>query len=88
LLCGLKVHRPLKKRVALQAPVRPIQVEGHDKVGPTPASPRAVGDGSSPPTGQTPWGIATLAMALDPQIVIIGGGLMDPEATAAVFRER
>lgn len=32
--------------------------------------------------------IATLAMALDPQIVIIGGGLMDTEATSTAFRER
>lgn len=32
--------------------------------------------------------VATLAMALDPQYVVIGGGLMDPEATSAEFRER
>ncbi|EFO80500.1 ROK family protein [Oscillochloris trichoides DG-6] len=32
--------------------------------------------------------IANLAMACDPQIVIIGGGLMDTEATRAAFRER
>jgi glucokinase len=32
--------------------------------------------------------VATLAMALDPQFVVIGGGLMDPEATTAAFRER
>lgn len=32
--------------------------------------------------------VATLAMALDPQFVVIGGGLMDPEATSAAFRER
>jgi glucokinase len=27
-------------------------------------------------------------MALDPQFVVIGGGLMDPEATTPAFRER
>ena len=32
--------------------------------------------------------VATLAMALDPQFVVIGGGLMDPQATSAEFRER
>ena len=32
--------------------------------------------------------VATLAMALDPEFVVIGGGLMDPEATTADFRER
>jgi glucokinase len=32
--------------------------------------------------------VANLAMALDPQFVVIGGGLMDPEATSEVFRER
>ena len=32
--------------------------------------------------------VATLAMALDPQFVVIGGGLMDAEATTAAFRER
>ena len=32
--------------------------------------------------------IANLAMALDPQFVVIGGGLMDPAATTAAFRER
>jgi glucokinase len=32
--------------------------------------------------------VANLAMALDPQFVVIGGGLMDPEATTAAFRER
>lgn len=32
--------------------------------------------------------VATLAMALDPTFVVIGGGLMDPEATSAAFRER
>jgi glucokinase len=32
--------------------------------------------------------VATLAMALDPQYVVIGGGLMDPEATTEAFRER
>jgi glucokinase len=32
--------------------------------------------------------VATLAMALDPEFVVIGGGLMDPEATTDAFRER
>ena len=32
--------------------------------------------------------VANLTMALDPGIVIIGGGLMDHEATTPVFRER
>src|SRR5262249_40677322 len=32
--------------------------------------------------------VANLTVALDPSIVIIGGGLMDPEATSAEFRER
>ena len=32
--------------------------------------------------------IASLAMALDPQFVVIGGGLMDAEATTEAFRER
>lgn len=32
--------------------------------------------------------VATLAMALDPKFVVIGGGLMDPEATTTAFRER
>jgi glucokinase len=32
--------------------------------------------------------LATLAMALDPLFVVIGGGLMDPESTTAAFRER
>jgi glucokinase len=32
--------------------------------------------------------VATLAMALDPAFVVIGGGLMDPEATTAAFRSR
>jgi predicted NBD/HSP70 family sugar kinase len=32
--------------------------------------------------------VANLAMALDPQFVIIGGGLMDPEATTEEFRAR
>jgi glucokinase len=32
--------------------------------------------------------VANLTMALDPGIVIIGGGLMDPEATTVEFRER
>jgi glucokinase len=32
--------------------------------------------------------VANLAMALDPRFVVIGGGLMDPEATTEGFRER
>jgi predicted NBD/HSP70 family sugar kinase len=32
--------------------------------------------------------VATLAMALDPTFVVIGGGLMEPEATTQAFRER
>lgn len=32
--------------------------------------------------------LANLAMALDPKFVVIGGGLMDPEATTSAFRER
>jgi glucokinase len=32
--------------------------------------------------------VANLAMALDPRFVVVGGGLMDPEATTEVFRER
>jgi predicted NBD/HSP70 family sugar kinase len=32
--------------------------------------------------------VANLAMALDPTFVVIGGGLMDPENTTEVFRER
>lgn len=32
--------------------------------------------------------VAMLAMALDAQFVVIGGGLMDPEATTQAFRER
>jgi glucokinase len=32
--------------------------------------------------------VATLAMALDPTFVVIGGGLMDPESTSAAFRAR
>jgi glucokinase len=32
--------------------------------------------------------LANLAMALDPQFVVIGGGLMDPEATTEEFRTR
>ena len=32
--------------------------------------------------------VANLAMALDPKFVVIGGGLMDPEATSTAFRER
>jgi len=32
--------------------------------------------------------VASLAMALDPQFVVIGGGLMDPEATTEAFRTR
>lgn len=31
--------------------------------------------------------VANLAMALDPRFVVIGGGLMDPEATTPAFRE-
>lgn len=31
--------------------------------------------------------VASLAMTLDPGIVVIGGGLMDPEATTPAFRE-
>ena len=32
--------------------------------------------------------VANLTLALDPGIVVIGGGLMDPEATSVEFRER
>src|SRR5204863_7763033 len=32
--------------------------------------------------------VAMLAMALDPEYVVIGGGLMDPDATTAAFRGR
>jgi glucokinase len=32
--------------------------------------------------------VAKLAMVLDPQFVVIGGGLMDPESTTDAFRER
>src|SRR5579859_411996 len=32
--------------------------------------------------------VAVLAMALDPRFVVIGGGLMDPDATTSDFRER
>jgi glucokinase len=32
--------------------------------------------------------VASLAMALDPGFVVIGGGLMDPEATSEGFRQR
>lgn len=32
--------------------------------------------------------VAMLAMVLDPQFFVIGGGLMDPEATSTTFRER
>lgn len=32
--------------------------------------------------------VATLAMALDPTFVVIGGGLMDPESTSVAFRTR
>ena len=32
--------------------------------------------------------VANLSMALDPKFVVIGGGLMDPEATTSAFRER
>jgi glucokinase len=32
--------------------------------------------------------VASLAMALDPQFVVIGGGLMDPGSTTQAFRDR
>ena len=32
--------------------------------------------------------VANMSMALDPRFVVIGGGLMDPEATTTAFRER
>ena len=32
--------------------------------------------------------IANLSLALDPEFVVIGGGLMDPESTSEAFRER
>jgi len=32
--------------------------------------------------------VANLVMPLDPKYVVIGGGLMDPEATSTAFRER
>lgn len=32
--------------------------------------------------------VASLAMALDPAFVVIGGGLMDPHVTSGAFRER
>jgi glucokinase len=32
--------------------------------------------------------VASLAMALDPRFVVIGGGLMDAESTTEPFRER
>lgn len=32
--------------------------------------------------------VANLAIAVDPRFVVIGGGLMDPEATTAAFRKR
>jgi glucokinase len=32
--------------------------------------------------------VANLTMALDPRFVVIGGGLMDPEATSDAFRQR
>jgi predicted NBD/HSP70 family sugar kinase len=32
--------------------------------------------------------VAALTMALDPGVVVIGGGLMDPEATTQEFRDR
>ena len=32
--------------------------------------------------------IANLTLALDPEFVVIGGGLMDPENTTEAFRER
>jgi glucokinase len=31
--------------------------------------------------------VANLAMALDPRFVVVGGGLMDPEATTETFRQ-
>ena len=33
-------------------------------------------------------GVAVMTMAVDPKYVVIGGGLMDPEATSDAFRER
>jgi len=32
--------------------------------------------------------VANLVMPLDPKFVVIGGGLMDPEATSIAFRDR
>src|SRR4029077_13956827 len=32
--------------------------------------------------------IASLVLALDPEFVVIGGGLMDPETTSPEFRDR
>src|SRR6185503_7099661 len=32
--------------------------------------------------------VANLTMALDARFVVIGGGLMDPEATSEAFRQR
>ena len=32
--------------------------------------------------------VATLAMAVDPEYVVVGGGLMDPQATTVAFRQR
>jgi glucokinase len=32
--------------------------------------------------------VANLTMALDPRFVVVGGGLMDPEATTEAFRQR
>ena len=32
--------------------------------------------------------LANMAMAVDPRYVVVGGGLMDPEATTKDFRER
>jgi glucokinase len=32
--------------------------------------------------------IANLVLALDPEFVVIGGGLMDPESTTDAFRAR
>lgn len=32
--------------------------------------------------------IGTLAMAVDPDVFVVGGGLIDPEATSPEFRER
>ena len=32
--------------------------------------------------------VAMLTMALDPEYIVIGGGLIDPDATTAAFRKR